>query len=138
MAYIYQLFSIQFSATLVTKWGFWLCLYFSYWGGPRWSFPELHPGVRCHRGYFQCYWVQLWFAVVTNNFYKNLNIKTSTWTLSTYLNFLNPYQWSRLDVYTDWRVWSTIMWVCLCLPCLQRSQQGIWLCQCATWHKNCM
>ena len=42
-----------------------------------------------------------------NNFYKILdinNIKTSTWILSPPTwTVLNPYQRSRLDIYTDWR-----------------------------------
>ena len=55
---------------------------------------------QCHRGH--SYLV----VIMTNNFYKfqHQQVQYS----------LNPYQRSRLDVYTDWGVWSTIMCVCTC------------------------
>ena len=67
------------------------------------------------RGHSQCYSAAVVCGLWLNNFWISTFLKNfiqNSWhhqhqkvleLFSTYLNFLKPYQWSRLDVYTDWR-----------------------------------
>ena len=100
----------------------------------QWTYPELHPGVWCHKGHFQCYWVQLWFMVsaVSDSTFSS-KFSTPTWTFSS-ISMVKVRCLHRLESV----IYHYVSVPAPPVPPEVPTRNPVVLCQCATWHKNYM